>query len=84
MMQRMLKTAEPTMVPTPTSPLVMNTPGAAEKYAHVQTHTHTIVTPQRGCMIVLLSIYSAATIFQGVSVRTEAAERQRDGCGEYL
>lgn len=26
MMQRMLKTAEPTMVPTPTSPLVMNTP----------------------------------------------------------
>lgn len=40
MMQRMLKTAEPTMVPTPTSPLVMNTPGAAEKYTHVQTHTH--------------------------------------------
>jgi N-acyl-L-homoserine lactone synthetase len=26
MMTRMLKTAEPTMVPTPTSPLVMNTP----------------------------------------------------------
>jgi len=26
MMQRMLKTAEPTIVPTPTSPLVINTP----------------------------------------------------------
>lgn len=26
MMQRILKTAEPTIVPTPTSPLVINTP----------------------------------------------------------
>lgn len=35
MMQRMLKTAEPTMVPTPTSPLVMKTPAR-------HTHTRTL------------------------------------------
>lgn len=29
-MTRMLKTAEPTIVPTPTSPLVMKTPGGRE------------------------------------------------------
>ena len=42
MMQRMLKTADPTMVPTPTSPLVMNTPGErVSKHTHTHTHTHT-------------------------------------------
>lgn len=38
MMQRMLKTAEPTMVPTPTSPLVMNTPRERARQ-HINTHS---------------------------------------------
>lgn len=37
MMQRTLKTAEPTMVPTPTSPLVMNTP-TDERLQHSKSH----------------------------------------------
>lgn len=36
MMQRMLKTAEPTMVPTPTSPWVMKTPAHREAANHNQ------------------------------------------------
>lgn len=40
MMQRMLKTAEPTMVPTPTSPWVIKTPaGTVSQHAHTHTHT---------------------------------------------
>lgn len=34
MITRILKTAEPTMVPTPTSPLVMNTPETRFKYSY--------------------------------------------------
>lgn len=43
MMHKMLKTADPTMVPTPTSPLVMKTPGdgVTHKHTHMQHQAFT-------------------------------------------
>lgn len=43
-MTRMLKTAEPTMVPTPTSPLVMKTPdGGLERRRELREDLHLTV-----------------------------------------
>lgn len=46
MMQRMLKTAEPTMVPTPTSPWVMNTPARREEPIRVSGDTDHLGTSE--------------------------------------
>lgn len=60
MMQRMLKTAEPTMVPTPTSPWVMKTP-AHRKAANQNQAASTIWECQNVCT---LYVYVCICVYQ--------------------
>lgn len=43
MMTRMLNTADPTMVPTPTSPFVINTPKAHKRTSHKSRATNNLI-----------------------------------------
>lgn len=65
-MQRMLKTAEPTMVPTPTSPFVMKTP-AQQIHKHWSAHMTSSLFTLRGQILFDFVFWVMLTWFFGVS-----------------
>lgn len=65
-MQRMLKTAEPTMVPTPTSPFVMKTP-AQQIHKHWSAHMTSSLFTFWGQILFDFVFWMTLTWFFGVS-----------------